>query len=114
MVFADADGELFVERMDLQVGEREGSHGGAVGVVLVVLGEHAGVASRDLSTDEESFGRILVALSEAVEVAFVPGCLLFEKNFDDVELLLGGSMEWSRLRWQKRGHEECKAEGDGV
>ena len=92
-VFSGDDGEVLVERMDFEVGEAESSHGGFVGVVVLVLVEQAGEAAEDLVGDEEGVGRVFEAVDVAGEVAFVPGVLLGEEDLDDVELLARGGVE---------------------
>ena len=61
MVFADDDGEVLIERMDLEVGVGEGAHRGLVGVVVLVLVEQAGKAAGDLVGDDEGVRRVLEA-----------------------------------------------------
>ena len=93
LVFADADGEFFVEAVDFEIGEGEGTHGGFVGVVVLVLFDEAFVSAGDLVGDEEGVGGVFVGLGEAVDVAAVPGGLLGEQDLDDVELYAGGGVE---------------------
>ena len=93
VVFADADGEIFIERVNFEVGEGERTHGGARRVVALVLVNHAGVAAGDLMCDEESVGGVFVAAGEGCEVAFVPGSLLGEEDLDDIELLARRGVE---------------------
>ena len=110
-VFADDDGEVFVERVDLEVGVGEGAHGGFARVVVFVLVEQAGEAAEDLVSDEEGVGRVLVSLGEAGEVALVPGVLLRKKDLDDVELLPGGGVEGvGLLREDKSRRQEGEDE----
>src|ERR1700722_10874082 len=61
VVLADDYGEVFVKGPDFKVGEGEGAHGGAGGVVAFVLVDQTGVTARDLVGDEEGVGSILVA-----------------------------------------------------
>ena len=107
VVFADNDSEVFVERMDLEVGVVEGAHGGFVGVVVLVLVEQAGEAAGDLVGDEEGVGGVFVAAGEAGEVALVPGVLLGDQDLDDVEFLARGGVERVRLLCveERRGNE---------
>ena len=86
-IFSGDDGEVLVERMDLEVGEAESAHGGSGGVVALVLVEQAGEAAEDLVGDEEGVGRIFEAVDVTGEVAFVPGVFLGEEDLDDVEFL---------------------------
>ena len=64
VVFANNDGEVFVEGVDLEVGVGEGAHGGFAGVVVFVLVDEAGEAAEDLVGDEERVGRVLVSGGE--------------------------------------------------
>ena len=80
VVFADDDGEVFVEGMDLKVGVGERAHGGSVGVVAFVLVEQAGEAAEDLVGDKEGVGRVFEAAGEGGEVALVPGVLLGDRT----------------------------------
>ncbi len=120
VVFADADGEFFVEGVDFELGEAEGSHGGFGGVVVVVLVDHAGEASVELAGDEDGVGGVFVALGEAVDVAAVPGGLLLEEDLDDVEFLLGGGVEglglgvegWGGEAGEEGEDDEVTAKGD--
>jgi hypothetical protein len=112
VIFAYADGEVFVEGVDLKLGEGEGAHGGAVGVVAFVLVYEASIAAGDLVGDEEGVGRVFVAADEGGDVAAVPGCLLREKDLDDVEFLAGGGVERLRcLRGEGDGYEEGEEDG---
>src|SRR5207302_9043369 len=86
-IFPGNNGEVFVERMNFEVGEGEGAHGGPGGVVALVLVEQAGEATEDLMGDEEGVGRVFESVDVAGEVAFVPGVFLREEDLDDVELL---------------------------
>ena len=107
LILADADGEFFVEAVDFEVSEGEGAHGGFIGVVVLVLFDEAGVAAVDLAGDEEGVGGVFVGLGKGVYVAAVPGGLLGEEDFDDVELYAGGGVEVRggvlRVRWVLRG-----------
>ena len=110
-IFSGDDGEVLIERMDLEVGEGEGSHGGSVGVVVLVLVEQAGEAAEDLMGDEESIGRVFESVDVAGEVAFVPGVLLREEDLDDVELLArGGVKRVGLLRGEEYGEKQSDAE----
>jgi len=110
-VFSRDDGEVFVERMDFEVGEGEGPHGGSVGVVVLVFVEQAGEAAEDLVGDEEGVGRVFESADVAGEVAFVPGVLLGEEDLDDVELLARGGVEGvGLLRGEEDGEKQHKAE----
>ena len=108
---ADAEGEVVAERVHREIGEGEGSHAFLGGVVVVVGGEHAVVATLDLGVDEEGVGRVFVALGEGVEVALVPGGLLAEEDLDDVELELRGGREVGCLGVED-GSEGKKQEED--
>lgn len=118
VVFAEGDGEVLVERMDFEVGEGEGAHGGAVGVIAVVAVKEAGEAAVDLAREEEGVGRVFVGLGEGVEITGVPGALLGEEDLDAAEFDGAGGVERLRLggggrrRGQKR-NEEGKSEGAG-
>jgi hypothetical protein len=109
MVFADDDGEVFVKRMDLEVGVGEGAHGGFGGIVVFVLVEQAGETARDLAGDEDCVGGVLEASGEGREVALVPRILLGDEDLDDVELLAAGGVE--RV-WLLRGKEGWCKEGE--
>ena len=101
MVFADDDGKVFVERMNLEVGVGKGAHRGFARVIVLVLIEQAGEAAEDLVGDEEGVGRVLEAAGEGGEVALVPGVLLGDEDLDDVELLAGRGVERIWLRAEK-------------
>ena len=107
LIFADADGELFVESVDLELREGEGAHGGLAGVVVAVLFDEAGEAVVDVVGEEDGVGRVLVGVGEGLDVAAIPGGLLCDEDFDDVELLAGGGVEVRggvlRVRWVLRG-----------
>ncbi len=100
-IFSGDDGEVFVERVNLEVGEAEGPHGGFAGVVALVLVKQAGEAAENLVGDEESVGRVFEPVDGAGEVAFVPGVLLGEEDLDDVELLARGGVERVLLRGEE-------------
>ena len=93
MVFAESHGEVFVERMDFEVGEGEGAHGCAVGVVLVVAVDEASVAPVDVMREKQRVRRVLVCLGKLVEIAFVPGALLCKQNLDAAEFSRAGSVQ---------------------
>jgi len=110
-VFSRDDGEVLVERVDLEVGEGEGAHGGSAGIVALVLVEQAGESAEDLVGDEEGVGRVFESADVSGEVAFVPGVLLGEEDLDDVQLLARGSVERVRLlRGEEGGEEQSDAE----
>ena len=110
-ISSDDDGEVFVERMDFEVGEGEGSHRGSVGIVALVFVEQAGEAAEDLVGDEESVRRIFETADVTGEVAFVPGVLLREEDFDDVEFLARGGVERiGGLRGQECRRKKAKTE----
>jgi len=107
------DGEVFVERMDFEVGEGESAHGGSVGIVALIFFEQTGETAEDLVGDEESIGRVFKTADVTGEVAFVPGVLLGEEDLDDVELLARGGVEGiGGLRteecWGKKAETESK------
>src|ERR1035437_3757369 len=85
VVLAEADGERVVQRMRLQFGKRDCSHGRACEVQVLVVFHDVRVAPRYLVADEEGVGRVLISLHEAIEVAGVPGFLLRQHHFGDVE-----------------------------
>jgi len=112
VVLADDDGEVFIERMDLEVGVRESAHSGFIGVVVFVLVEQAGEAAEDLVGDKERVRRVFISLGETSQIAFIPGVLLGDKNLDDVEFLASSSVERVRfLRRKKSGREKGETEG---
>ena len=92
-VLAEADGVVFAEGVDFQLGEGEIAHGGFVGVVVVVLLDESGVTAGELAGDEDGVGGVFIAEGEAVDVAAIPGGLLGEEDFDYAELLRGGGVE---------------------
>src|ERR1700749_4307154 len=92
-IFAEDDGEGFVERMNLKGGVGEGAHGGPGGVVALVFVDEAGESAEDLVGDEERVGRVFEAACEGGEISLVPGVLLGDENLDDVQLLAAGSVE---------------------
>ena len=104
----DDHGEVLVERVDLEVGVGEGAHGAPVGIVMLVLIDKAGESAKDLMSDKEGVGRVLVAAGEGGEVALVPGVLLGDKDLNDAELLLGSGVE--RV-WFLRGGERGRKKG---
>jgi len=93
MVFANDDGEVFVERMDLEIAVSEGAHGCFVGIVVFVFVEQPGKTTGDLMRDEEGVGRVFIAAGKGREVAIVPGVLLRDEDFDDVQLLARGRVK---------------------
>src|ERR1700681_829061 len=92
LVLTDAYGEVFVERVDLKLGEGEGPHRGLGGVVATILLDESGVSTGDLVGEKDGVGRVFVGFGEGVDVAAVPRSLLGEGDLDDVEFLLGGGM----------------------
>jgi hypothetical protein len=117
VVFADDDGEVFIERVNFKVGVGEGAHGCFAGVVVFVLLDEASEAAKDLMGDEEGIGRVFESTGECDEVSFVPGVLLSDEDLDDVEFLAGGGVEWvgRLLRVNGRCHkgEEESGEAEG-
>ena len=108
-IFSGDNGEVLVERMDLEVGEAESPHGGSGGIVALVLVEQAGEAAEDLVGDEEGVWRVFEPVNVAGEVAFVPGVLLGEEDLDDVELLARSGVERVGLL---RGQQHRGVEGE--
>ena len=106
MVFAEDDGEVLVERMYLKVGISESAHGGLGRVVALVFIEQTSEAAEDLVGDEERVGRVFEAAREGGEISLVPGVLLGDENFDDVQLLAAGGVERVGLL----GSEESRCE----
>ena len=106
VVFAEDDGEVLVERVDLEVGVGESAHGGLGGVVTLVFIEQTSEAAEDLVGDEERVGRVFEAAREGGEISLVPGVLLGDENFDDVQLLAAGGMERVGLLGSKEGRCE--------
>ncbi len=104
VVFAQDNGKVLVERMNLEVGVGEGSHGCFGGVVVLVLVDHAREAAEDLVSDEEGIGRVFESAGEGDEVTFIPGVFLGDQDLDDVEFLTGGGVKRVRfLRGEEGG-----------
>ena len=105
VVFADDDGESFVQRVDLEVGEGKRAHGGPIRVVALVALDEAAEAAADIAREEQDVGRVFVGFDEGGEVALVPGSFLREQSFDAAELDRAGGVEL----WILAGDGECRA-----
>jgi hypothetical protein len=112
VIFSDDNGEVLVERVDLEIGVDKGSHGGFAWVVMLVLFDKAVKSTKYLVSDEEGVGRIFETLHKSDEIAVIPCVLLCNEDFDDVEFLPGGGVERVRLLSREQGgHEECETKG---